>query len=42
MFDMIGGVGVLRDSMGRIGVGGGEGGRYSCMLEIARNVKDTT
>ena len=31
--------------MGRIGVGrgegGGEGGRYSCMLEIAYNDEDT-
>ena len=42
MFDIIGGVGVLRDSMGRMRLKGGEGGRYSCMLEIGRNVKDTT
>ena len=39
MFDIIGGVGVLRDSIGENGVGGGRGGRYSCMLEIAHNVK---
>ena len=45
MIDMFGEVrvevGVLWDGMGRIGVGGGEGGRYSCMLEIAHNVKNT-
>ena len=41
MFDIIGGVGVLRDCMERMGLEG-EGGRYSCMLEIAHNVKDTT
>ena len=29
MFDIIGGVGVLRDSMGRMGLEGGEGGRYN-------------
>ena len=40
MFDIIGGVGVLRDSMGRMGWRG-RGGRYSCMLEIAHNDEDT-
>ena len=42
MLDMIGGVGVLRDCMERIGVGGGKIEWYNCMLEIGRNVKDTT
>ena len=42
MFDIIGGVGVLRDCMGIMGLEGGEGGRYSCMLEIAYNDEDRT
>ena len=41
MFDIIGVVGVLRDCMWRMGLEGGWG-RYSYMLEIGRNVKDTT
>ena len=40
MFDIIGGVGVLRDCMGRMGLEGG-GGRYSCMLKIRYNDEDS-
>ena len=40
MFDMIGGVGCW-GIVWEVGVGGGEEGRYTCMLEIAYNVEDT-
>ena len=42
MFDMIDWIGVLTDCMGRMGLKGGGGGRYSFMSEIAHNVNDTT
>ena len=43
IFGVVGvGLGVLWDCMGRIGVGGGEGGRYSLRAPNIYNVKDTT
>ena len=41
MFGIIGGVGVLRDCMGRMGLEG-EGGRYSLRASNIYNVKDRT
>ena len=41
MFDIIGGVWGVEGLYGRMRLEGEEGGRYSCMLEIAYNDEDT-
>ena len=41
MIDIIGGVWGVEGLYGRMRLEGGEGGRYSCMLEIAHNDEDT-